>query len=102
MKKVALDMAEGDKDFAASIDAVAVFSDMPGKKGVIEVTPKQVQGWEPSLQARASRALRMDETLATQIAVTKHEKLGVAKRRVLEEDLFYEAPEEVLREGYEE
>ena len=101
LNKVALELAEGDKDFAASIDAVAVYSDMPGKKGVIEVTPKQVQGWEPSLRARASRTLRMDETLATQVAVTKVDKLGVSMAQVLEEDLFYENPEQVLARGEE-
>lgn len=101
LNQVALDLAKGDKDFAASIDAVAVFSDLRGKAGVLELTPKQAKGWEPAIQARASRSLRMDETLATQTAKIKHE-MGVSWEQLLEEDLYYEQPHRVRLRGYEE
>lgn len=98
-------MAEetGDKDLETlGIDPVPVYSDIriPKKGAIVEVTPKDVIGWEELIQARAEKALEMEEVARLRIAKLKVE-LGVSPEQVLEEDVGYEDAPTVLKRGRE-
>jgi len=88
-----------NKEYPDYPDEVYVYGKMG--QGVIGVTPKQLEGWEPAVQCRISRAIPQDGNMQLIVAQGKV-GLGVSKKQVLEEDLGYENPQRVLDQGWDE
>lgn len=86
-----------NKRFPDRPDKVAVFPQMGSKqKGVIEVGPDDVRGWENAIQARASRAIPIDRNI--QVATAQGEmQLGLDPPYVYETTLGIENPEARIR-----
>ena len=83
-------VASLNRDFPDYPDEVFVYDQM-GERGVIGVTPKDVKGWEHTIQARSSRAIPLDRLVQIQTAQAG-QSVGLSRETTYEQDLGFENP----------